>query len=279
MHKIALLSDVHGNLPALQTILEHIDRWNPDSVIVNGDVVNRGPQPRECWELISERLDNGWLMTIGNHEQYVLEWAEPRPDLSEIDRDLFASSLWSRNLLTDEQITRIRQLPVSCSIVLGGKQVRATHASLKGTQDGIVPWTDDAVIVQKMQPAPDVFITSHTHRMFHCYVNGTLVINTGAVGVPLDGNVRAGYVQLVWDGKGGFSAELIRLPYDRAETDRQYQLANYSETNGASGALLYAEWRDARSYVPDFFRKYDDIVRAGDLSPRDAVARYLKDRI
>jgi predicted phosphodiesterase len=279
MHKIALLSDVHGNLPALQVVLDDIDRWNPDTVIVNGDVVNRGPQPRECWELISARLDTGWLMTIGNHEQYVLEWAAPRPHLSEIDREFFASSLWTRELLTENQIERIRQLPLACSLEVGGKLVRATHASLRGTRDGIVPWTEDAVIIEKMAPAPDVFVTSHTHRIFHARINGTLVINTGAVGVPLDGNVRAGYVRLVWDAKWGFSAELIRLTYDRAETERQYKLTHYTETNGASAPLLYAEWRDARSCVPDFFAQYGDIVRAGDLTPHEAVARYLNDRI
>lgn len=278
MHKIALLSDVHSNLPALQVILEHIDRWNPDSVIINGDVVNRGPQPRECWELISDRLDQGWMMTIGNHEQYVLEWSVPRPNLSKVDYDLYASSLWTLKLLTDEQVERIRRLPMSCTLVLGGKQVRATHASLGGTRDGIVPWTDDATIEKKMQPAPDVFVTSHTHRMFHTRINGTFVINTGSVGCPLDGNVRAGYVQLVWDGRG-FSADLIRLPYDRAETERQYQLTNYNETNGASAPLLYTEWRDARSCVPDFFREYGEIIRSGALSPREAVAQFLKNRI
>ncbi len=278
MHKIALLSDVHGNLPALQTVLDDIDRWNPDNVIVNGDVVNRGPQSCECWEIINARLDSGWLMTIGNHEQYVLEWSEPRPDLSDIDREFFASSLWTRNLMTDRQIARIRQLPVSCSLLLGGKHIRATHASLRGTRDGIMPWTDDDVVAEKMHPAPDVFVTSHTHRMFHGNVNGTLVINTGSVGVPLDGNVRAGYVRLVWDEMRGFSAELIRLPYDRAETERQYKLANYIETNGASAALLYAEWRDARSYMPEFFRHYGDSVRAREITPHAAVAHYLTQR-
>ena len=273
MQKIALLSDVHGNLSALEAVLDDIDRWRTDFAVVNGDTIGRGPKPRECWELLAERLEHGWRMTLGNHEEYALEWLEPRPDLSDLDREFYTSSLWSKQQMRDDQLTRIQRLPLSYSLMLNGKRLRATHASLHGTRDGIVPWSDDAKIVEKMQPAPDVWITSHTHRMFQREVNGTLVVNTGSVGVPLDGDVRAGYVRLTWDGRA-FSAELVRLEYDRAETDRQYHDL-YLHTNGATAHVLYAEWRDASAHINTFFSKYGDAMRAGEIVPQEAVARYL----
>lgn len=277
MRKIAIFSDVHGNLPALQTVLADVEGWQPDIVLVNGDVINRGPQPRECWEVIAAGLDAGWLMTIGNHEQFVLEWGKPQENLTPIEREMWQSSRWTYEQLTAEQLDRIGRLPLAISLTFSGKTVRATHAALHNTRDGIVPWLDDEAIARKMQPAPDVWLTSHTHRIFQRDIGGTLVINTGSVSVPLDGDTRAGYVRLVENG-GAFSADLIRLEYDRAETERQFQRVNYTASNGASAPLLYAEWKYARSFIPPFFKQYGEALNAGDIDPYAAVARFLADQ-
>ena len=68
MKKIAIFSDIHGNLQALKTILEDIDRDSFDEVICLGDVVGIGPNPKECLELI---IDSNIKMVKGNHEIYI----------------------------------------------------------------------------------------------------------------------------------------------------------------------------------------------------------------
>ena len=71
--KLALIADIHANLPALQVVLADVDAWRPDLVVVLGDIVNRGPHPRECHELIGARAGAaGWRLLAGNHEEYVL---------------------------------------------------------------------------------------------------------------------------------------------------------------------------------------------------------------
>ncbi|NJN55107.1 MAG: metallophosphoesterase, partial [Anaerolineae bacterium] len=50
--KIAVLSDIHGNLPALRAVAEHVAQWQPDAVVVDGDTVNRGPQSLLCWQTV-----------------------------------------------------------------------------------------------------------------------------------------------------------------------------------------------------------------------------------
>ena len=72
--KLALVADVHANLPALQTVLADVDRWRPDLVVVLGDMINRGPHPRQCYDLIRARAASpAWHLLAGNHEDYVLD--------------------------------------------------------------------------------------------------------------------------------------------------------------------------------------------------------------
>ena len=76
MHKLAVLSDIHGNFAALQAVADHIDRWQPDAVVVAGDIVNRGPRSRDCLRFVLARAaEAGWQIIRGNHEEYVLRVA------------------------------------------------------------------------------------------------------------------------------------------------------------------------------------------------------------
>src|SRR5215207_9312557 len=73
MHKLAVLSDIHGNFAALQAVADHIDRWQPDAVVIAGDIVNRGPRSHDCLRFVLARAaDSGWKIIRGNHEEYVL---------------------------------------------------------------------------------------------------------------------------------------------------------------------------------------------------------------
>ncbi len=68
--KIAVLSDIHGNLPALEAVTEHLAAWRPDRVVVNGDTVNRGPFSLATWQFVQAQL--AWQLLKGIHEEYVI---------------------------------------------------------------------------------------------------------------------------------------------------------------------------------------------------------------
>src|SRR5512136_3074632 len=75
--KIALIADIHANLRALEAVCADVEAWQPDHVFVVGDTVNRGPLPLECLRLVQEKQrQNGWLVTRGNHEDYVIYFAQ-----------------------------------------------------------------------------------------------------------------------------------------------------------------------------------------------------------
>jgi len=66
--KIAILSDIHGNLPALQAVAADIERWQPDLVVVNGEIVNAGPCSPSCIHLMHQQASFGWQVLRRNHE-------------------------------------------------------------------------------------------------------------------------------------------------------------------------------------------------------------------
>jgi len=77
--KIAAFADVHANFEGLQTISEHIEKWKPDVTLVAGDIINRGPRPRECLDFTLRKIQtDSWQVIRGNHERFVIsvghEW-------------------------------------------------------------------------------------------------------------------------------------------------------------------------------------------------------------
>lgn len=92
--KIAVLSDVHGNVPALDAVLTNIEGWQPDAVIVNGDLVNRGPLSLECLHMMQARMPHARLLR-GNHERFVLDCVEHPPQPSSATYDLDRMALWT----------------------------------------------------------------------------------------------------------------------------------------------------------------------------------------
>lgn len=273
--KIAVLSDIHGNLPALEVVMAHIDQSRPDQVVVNGDVVNRGPQPAECWQCIRERLTrDGWLMTRGNHEEYVAAWAVPRPELTQAEQDLFRSSRWAYHQLHGD-VAAFGRLPDRISLTAPDNgEIRITHASMLGNSNGFLPWHTDEQIRPKIAPPPDVFVTGHTHRFFVRQIDDTLLVNAGSVGCPLDGNSHTGYAELIWHNDA-WQANLIRLPYDRDATYHHFTESGFLDEAGPSGLLMYLEWLDALPHMPGWGRAYGDKVQTGQITAHDSVAAYL----
>lgn len=273
--KVAILSDIHGNLPALEATLDHVDRWQPDVTVMNGDAVNRGPRSRECWELLSPRFqEDGWLVTRGNHEDYVAEWADPQTERDTPLFEIFRSSFWTFQQLNG-RVRELSSVPDKVEIEgPDGSIVRVTHGTMRGNDDGIYEHTPDDELQEKIAPAPAVFCTGHTHRPLIRELNGTLIVNAGSAGTAFDGDPRISYAQLVWR-RGRWHAEIARLPYDRARAKRDFDLTGYCEGGGPLVEIFFQEWLQARPMVNRWARKYEDAVLAQEISLRRSVSVFL----
>ncbi len=273
--KIAVLADIHGNLPAMQVIEAHIDHWQPDAVIVAGDVINRGPRPLECLRIVQDRQRvDGWLVVRGNHEDYVINHTRPDAPREGPEFEIYRTSYWTLNQL-DGQVRSLEEMPFKVSFQdPAGREIRVVHASMRNNRDGIFPGTSDENLRQQIDPAPAVLCVGHTHQPLLRIIDKTLVVNVGSVGMPFDGDSRAGYAQLTWSDNR-WQTKLIRLDYDQHQMERDFVETGFSPEAGALTALMLVEFRHARPYLHLWMQLYEEPVLSGEISIDDAVDDYI----
>ena len=271
--KIAVLSDIHGNLPALEAVLDDIERWAPDEVIVNGDLVNRGPYSLTCLRLLQERFPACRYLR-GNHEDFVLSCGEAGHDPEHPAFDLRRFAHWTHDQL-GEAVALIHGWDNHIDLTeLDGGALHITHGSRLGNRDGISLRTEEADLPAKLGERRDLFITSHTHKPMWREFEGTLVVNTGSVGAPFDEDPRACYGRFTFDGRR-WHAEVVRLAYDRARADRDFIDSGFVEEGGPMTLLMLQELRESRMFVGPWMRRYHEAVLADEISVERAVREFL----
>lgn len=274
--KVAVLADIHGNLPALERVAEHIAAWKPDQVVMAGDVVNRGPKPRVCLEFVEERQKAaGWQVVRGNHEDYVLVHDGPDAPKSGPEFEIYRNSYWTYQRL-EGKIDSLKAMPFQVSLTgQDGQEVRIVHASMRGNRIGIYPETPDELLGQLIAPAPAVICVGHTHRPVVRRLNETLVINAGSVGMPFDGDRRAAYAQLT-RRNGQWHGEIIRLDYDQRQTEEDFFKSGFIPGAGPLAEIMLLEFRQARSHIHLWLYHYEPMVLSGEVTMEESVRRYLQ---
>lgn len=214
---IALLYDVHGNLAALQAVLE--DAGEVDGYLLGGDYTLFGPWPEETLEVL-EGLDGAtWIR--GNCERVT---ADPT---SAPDDDVVQGAIAGcRRRLGEETVTDLLALPETCELP---DDTLCCHASPDSDVLGIFPEPapNEAELLERVSARRIVF--GHTHLQFaRTRAEGTELVNPGSVGMPFDGDVRAGYALL----DPGTGVELRRVAYDheRAAADSRERHGQWGET-------------------------------------------------
>jgi len=192
--KVAVLSDIHGNLPALRTVIADIDAWSPDLVVVGGDIINRGPRSGACLDvLVKRQAADGWRLLRGNHEDFVLDCADPARSLPGPGYETTRFAHYALGQVA-HHAGLLRALPdVFERAAPNGDILRIVHASMRNNRDGVYPMTTDEELRRQIAPAPAVFVTGHTHRPLARTLDRTLVVNIGSVGASFDEDRRAAY--------------------------------------------------------------------------------------
>ncbi len=183
--KIAVLSDIHANLPAFQAVLSHLDSVEPHHVLVGGDIINRGPQPRECLELVVDRIKHqDWKVLKGNHEDYVLSASRGTDYLPKWEQQLCCHSAWTARAIS-EYLPVISSWPDSMELQMpDGSHLTCFHASKKGNRVGLYEFMQDHEILAHVHPVHSAICVGHTHVPFIRFIDGKLIGKTPLPEIP-----------------------------------------------------------------------------------------------
>jgi predicted phosphodiesterase len=220
--RVAIISDIHANLPALEAVLEAIDRSPPDELWCLGDVVGYGAHPNECADLVADRCT---VTLAGNHDLAVLDAI----DISSFSPAAAEAAQWTRAQLTSESAQFLSGLHAADE----SRDVALYHASPRDHVWEYVLWPEQAGQCIARQAAR-VALIGHSHIAL-CFraaedgdadategaqvgagtklevAEGSWLLNPGSVGQPRDGDPRAAWLEL---DTSKWTAEYRRIDYE-----------------------------------------------------------------
>jgi diadenosine tetraphosphatase ApaH/serine/threonine PP2A family protein phosphatase len=227
--RVAVVSDIHGNLHALEAVLSAVDAFEPDELWCLGDLVGYGPRPNECCRAVRERAS---VCLAGNHDLGVLGTI----DLGEFSGEAGAAAQWTRTILDEEARTFLAGLRPSAE----ARGLELYHASPIDPVWEYVLTEEAARAAFDATRAPAVLV-GHSHvALALTPENGEIagglapdgasadfgerrfVLNPGSVGQPRDGDPRAAFLMLDLDAR---RAEFHRVEYPIAYTQREIAAA------------------------------------------------------
>jgi predicted phosphodiesterase len=231
--RVAVVSDIHSNLHALEAVLAAIDAEAPDELWCLGDLVGYGPRPNECCAMIAERAD---VCLAGNHDLAV----RGTIDLAEFHGDAGRAASWTRDVLEPQWQTLLQRLEPEGT----AHGVALYHGSAR---DPIWEYVldDEAALATLELAGSSLVLVGHSHVALRVVQSGDeleggvaqagtelevrdvrALLNPGSVGQPRDGNPRAAYLLLDLDAQ---HASFRRVEYDIERTQREMRDAGLPE--------------------------------------------------
>jgi predicted phosphodiesterase len=228
--RVAVVSDIHANLAALEAVLAAIDASPPDEIWCLGDLVGYGARPNECCALVRERAT---VCLGGNHDLAV----RGTIDLRDFSGDAGIAAAWTRSVIEEESLAFLQTLDVHAT----AHGIALYHGSARDPVWEYV-LSDEAAAATLMLTDARTVLVGHSHVALA--VSSTLaggiapqgttidvasarwLLNPGSVGQPRDGDPRAAYVMLDLDTQ---TASFERVEYDIARTQAEIRAAGLPE--------------------------------------------------
>ena len=208
--RVAVITDIHANLPALEAALERIEQLGIERIYCGGDLVGYGPHPNEVCALIERR---GIPTIYGNYDYAI---ARDLDDcgcayITPHDREIGQRSVeWT--LANTGQAAKgfMRELPFDLRFEIAGTAVHLVHGSPRKVNEYLFEDKPDT-LYERLAAAEDadVLVFGHTHKPWIRDFDGVRFVNCGSVGKPKDGDARGAFAVLTTGG-----ATIERFPYD-----------------------------------------------------------------
>lgn len=269
--RIALFADIHGNLPAFETVLTDVRRHAPDLLVIAGDILVGSPDSRACWQL-AQSLD--CPIVRGNHERYVghfgTELADPRWQTEQ-----FLPVQWVVAQLNAHERQQIAELPLTLRLPTA-PDLLIVHASTRSDTESIALHTTPAQLAEIFAGEPEQTIArGHNHIPRTHPWGKRQIVTTGSVGLALEGQQTAHYL-LLDQVSGGWHIKHQSIPYPVEQTLQRFVETNYVAETGPMGRLFQREVATASLHFVPFLRYYQQWCQdETDLGLDEALERFF----
>ena len=218
--RIACISDIHGNIYALNKALESISENNADLIICLGDLTGYGPHPNEVVALIRRR---GILCLKGNYDASVVN------NSFTYIRDTSTNSFslpWTNEELRASHKLYLDSLPKALTLVFENRSFLFVHGSPSGI-DEYLPFDSPEAKKHILEIKEDVLVCAHTHIPGICEIDNKLVINTGSIGKPKNGSPAATYTLIDIEKNGKVTGKVVKVEYDYLKTAKDMEMKGF----------------------------------------------------
>ncbi|MFY9663699.1 MAG: metallophosphoesterase family protein [Candidatus Cybelea sp.] len=242
--RIALLSDIHGNLLALDACLVDLEsQGGADAIVAAGDLCLDGPKPKKVLQRLEEI---GAACIRGNTERYLSEDGSGRTFSSaEI-----AQIAWTRREIGERWLSWIKELPFAMRVGEDSNQLLIVHANPKTDDEYISPDADEAVLQRLIGNERATAIAfGHLHIPYVRIWRKKLLVNVSTAGLPKDGDPRAGYAILT-EREGGWQVKHRRVPFDVKRVATQLADCGIPESAELIATLRRHRYKQLKHLIP-----------------------------
>src|SRR5690349_4322230 len=238
MTRIAALSDVHGNLAALEAVLADAAREKPDRIVIAGDLVLNGPEPAAVVDTLRDAAAAGAAVIAGNTDVAVadFDYAAAFPWMTDGVPDAVAAAAeWAHDELGDERVEWLRALPSERRVRTDDDTlVLVCHASPGSQTAGLDQNLDPSVTIERLaRTDARVIACGHTHLPEVRDLGFKMIVNSGSAGYVFDGDPTASWALIDVD-EGEVRAEIRRTEFDTLA------VANAISARGLAGDVYRA---------------------------------------
>jgi predicted phosphodiesterase len=220
--RVAALYDIHGNLPALEAVLDEVEKLNVDRIVIGGDVVP-GPMPRETMARL-RAIEVSVEFIRGNGDRVVLAQMHGQ-EPTEVPPQFRDATRWNAEQLGSTEEEWLGQWPATLRLTIDGAgEVFFCHATPGSDTDIFTKETPEERLRTSFAEAGDaaLVVCGHTHMQFDCAIGRNRVVNAGSVGMPF--GLPGAYWLLIDQG-----VALRRTEYDFLEAAQRIRATAYPE--------------------------------------------------
>lgn len=240
--KIAVLSDIHGNMFALRAVLEDMKQFNVERIFCLGDLAMAGPEPNKTIDFVRTQ---DWTVIQGNTDEMIACYSDDVYNAVKAGASIMANALEQDvKEISDENKKYLKNLPINKSVEIEGLKILLVHGSPRRNNENVFPNMDMNIIEDIFNEVDaDVVFCGHTHMPCGYQTNSKLtIVNDGSVGRPFTENPKACYV-IADINNGNIEIEHRMIDYDKTSAVAMLEKRQFEGAEKLAQMLINPEKR------------------------------------